>query len=346
MTPEPNAPLRIPSLDGIRAVAVLIVLVAHCRLEGIVPGGFGVTIFFVLSGYLITTLLMREFARDRDISLKGFYWRRALRILPPVFITLIVATVLHTAAGFAPAVRWEALALLAAFCGNYFVALTPDSGIPQGTAILWSLAVEEHFYLLYPALALALFGRGSTRFTSLVLVALCLIILIWRSMAWGVIGLSESYIYAASDTRMDALVYGCLLAVALNPIHHVLALRWRWPSLIAAALVLLTTLLFREPWFAQTLRYSLQPLALLPFFYWAIATPDWGPFRLLSLPILVAVGQVSYGIYLLHYVLIYQIEHWLPGLPLPALLALATLGSYALARWMYRSVERPLQALR
>src|SRR5277367_6687518 len=74
---------HIPSLDGLRAVSFFIVFLAHSRLEWIVPGGFGVTVFFFLSGYLITTLMRLEVERTRDVSLKHFYLRRALRILPP-----------------------------------------------------------------------------------------------------------------------------------------------------------------------------------------------------------------------------------------------------------------------
>src|SRR5229473_790790 len=84
--------LTVPSLDGLRAFSFLLVFVAHAGLEGIVPGGFGVTVFFFLSGYLITTLMRQEFERYGDVSLKHFYLRRVLRILPPFYLVLIAAT--------------------------------------------------------------------------------------------------------------------------------------------------------------------------------------------------------------------------------------------------------------
>src|SRR5713101_6087815 len=84
----PPVSLYIPSLDGIRAISFFLVFFSHAGLGGIVPGGFGVSVFFLLSGFLITTLLRAEFARYQRISLGSFYLRRVLRILPPLYITL------------------------------------------------------------------------------------------------------------------------------------------------------------------------------------------------------------------------------------------------------------------
>src|SRR5690242_11117871 len=92
--PTSRAPFYIPSLDGIRALAVMIVFVAHAGLGSWVPGGFGVTVFFFLSGYLITTLLRMEYDRSGTISLKDFYLRRVLRIFPNMYTVLFVASAL------------------------------------------------------------------------------------------------------------------------------------------------------------------------------------------------------------------------------------------------------------
>src|ERR1051326_8050510 len=89
--------LQIPSLDGIRALAVLLVFAAHAGLNERVPGNFGVTVFFFLSGYLITTLLRLEWERTGGISLKAFYLRRVLRILPPMYLVLAAASLLTVA---------------------------------------------------------------------------------------------------------------------------------------------------------------------------------------------------------------------------------------------------------
>jgi peptidoglycan/LPS O-acetylase OafA/YrhL len=105
--PEPVAQkkpkgLHIPSLDGLRAISFLIVFVAHSGLEWIVPGGFGVTVFFYLSGFLITTLMRVEYRRDGTVSLRAFYVRRVLRILPPFYLVLVLAhalTLVHVLPG-------------------------------------------------------------------------------------------------------------------------------------------------------------------------------------------------------------------------------------------------------
>jgi len=108
-----HASLYIPSLDGIRACSVMVVFAAHAGLRGLIPGDFGVTVFFFLSGYLITTLLRMEHEQTGAISFRAFYLRRVLRIFPPFYLVLIVATLL-TAVGALPApglhLRPEALA--------------------------------------------------------------------------------------------------------------------------------------------------------------------------------------------------------------------------------------------
>src|SRR5580692_9264612 len=91
-SPRTSSHLRIPSLDGLRAISILLVFVAHVGLDAVVPGGLGVTVFFFLSGFLITTLMRAEFAKNGHISLRHFWLRRALRIFPPFYLVLLLAT--------------------------------------------------------------------------------------------------------------------------------------------------------------------------------------------------------------------------------------------------------------
>lgn len=133
-----------PSLDGIRAVAFFIVFIAHSQLLNDFPGGFGVTIFFFLSGYLITSLLREEARKTATISLKAFYLRRALRIFPPCYLTVILVSSL-AAAGIVYN-RESYFSLVSAFLyfSNYWNTLGRGN-LPAGLGILWSLAVEEHY---------------------------------------------------------------------------------------------------------------------------------------------------------------------------------------------------------
>src|SRR5712672_2112681 len=150
--PQMTSSGAIPSLDGVRAVAVGLVFFAHSGLEKIVPGGLGVTIFFVLSGYLISTLMRIEYAAERKIDYRGFYLRRFLRLMPPLAVVVLLTSVF---AAFALIDEFTPNGLFSVlfYYSNYFVIAHDFHGLPAGASVVWSLAVEEHYYLLYPPLA-------------------------------------------------------------------------------------------------------------------------------------------------------------------------------------------------
>src|SRR5438067_3222943 len=138
---------NIPALNGIRAVAVALVMLFHFGFKGI-PGGHGVLMFFVLSGFLITWLLLLEQEEKGSISLRAFYVRRALRILPAAYAFLLVGLglllVTHRQ------VVWTHVACVVAYVANYFTALHHEDAGNGLFRHLWSLAIEEQFYLLWP----------------------------------------------------------------------------------------------------------------------------------------------------------------------------------------------------
>ena len=147
----------IPSLDGIRAIAVLVVFVGHgFTVQESFPGHVGVTIFFFLSGYLITTLMRREISRTGTVSLGKFYLRRALRILPPAYLA-VAASMAVVVLGIVDAtVRpFGVLSELFMFT-NYYISSGGRDYLPPATSQMWSLAVEEHYYLVFPAMVLAM----------------------------------------------------------------------------------------------------------------------------------------------------------------------------------------------
>ncbi len=143
----------IPSLNGIRAVAVLLVFLAHGGLEHVVPGGLGVTIFFVLSGYLITTLMRVEHDRHSRIDFRNFYLRRLVRLMPPLVVVVALAALLAALGVIGGAFSAEGLLAALFYFGNYFVIAHDFRGMPAGIGVVWSLAIEEHFYLLFPPVA-------------------------------------------------------------------------------------------------------------------------------------------------------------------------------------------------
>lgn len=301
--------LTIPSLDGIRAISVLIVVLSHSGFTA-VPGGLGVTIFFFLSGYLITTLMLAEHERTGEIDILKFYARRVFRLMPPLLIILAIAYSLTYAGWLQGGISVYGLAAQVTYFANYYgIFFDPGNSVPDGTGILWSLAVEEHFYIFYPLLMSLLLGSGAQLRTIAVLLGIgCLAILAWRIHLIYSPGFLPLRTYYASDTRIDSIIYGCILAVAANPVkalHRGGAMSPnQWALLAIAGCTMLGTLLYRDEAFREGIRYSLQGLALMPIFYFAIRFSDRQPFQFLNWPLVMKIGVYSYAIYLSHYVVI------------------------------------------
>jgi peptidoglycan/LPS O-acetylase OafA/YrhL len=297
---------HIASLDGIRAVAALIVFAAHTHLQNFMPGGFGVTIFFFLSGYLITTLLRREYEQTGGISLKAFYLRRVYRIFPPLYLVLGILILL----ALSGVVRNEmsataVLAQLAHLTNYYLVAAGSDSApVVPYTVPFWSLAVEEHFYLLFPFALLLLLRKNPLPRVALALAAVCGFVLLWRCVLVLGFDVGSYYVYNATDTRLDSLLFGCLLGLwcnpALDPAPAKVGER-SWIVLCVLAIgLLLVSFLYRSTAFRDTLRYSLQGIALFPLFYCAVRYHRWPIFAWLDSRPMRGLGLISYTFYLSH----------------------------------------------
>ena len=341
--------LYIPSLDGIRAVAVTIVFAAHAGLDKIVPGGFGVTVFFFLSGFLITSLLRHEHARTGGINLRKFYLRRMLRIWPPMYITLGVVGTLCALGVFGLAKpQLEPLLFQVFHLANYHQIFGQGQSMP-GTGILWSLAVEEHFYLIWPVFFAFLFGRVSLARLGIVLAVACVAVLAWRcALVWWWHA-DEWRTYAATDTRIDSIMYGCILALCCNPCMDRFGKPsgWRmYAILVLSSLLLLATFAIRLPAFRETFRYSLQGLALLPLFYIAVSRPDWGVFRWLNWRAVRFVGSLSYSIYLSHFFVLSVLSTGLRNQPSWVIAVIAAIITLLFALAMHVVIERPLAVFR
>ena len=343
---------HIPSLDGLRGVAFLIVFASHA-VTPLVPGGFGVTIFFFLSGYLITTLLRVEWQSTGSVSLANFYKRRALRIFPNFYIVLVAATLLAGAdvlSFVGGRVQIWAVLCQALYANNYLNIFHGDSGAVRGTGVLWSLAVEEHFYLVFPLIFLALMRltrRPAARVAGLA--ALCAAALVWRTVVvFGTDLPADWYTYAASDARFDSILYGSILALAGNP-----ALDpprgsdrfWQFVAAPIALAVLAATFVVRNDAFRWTARYTVQGLALIPLFVAAIRCHRSAAFSWLGWRWLRFLGTLSYTLYLVHLIVLDRMTAALgdpAGLRKWAGVAGAFGISLLLAVLMHRLVERPL----
>jgi peptidoglycan/LPS O-acetylase OafA/YrhL len=203
---------NIPALNGIRAISVFLVIFYHLGMERglpLLPGPLGVLAFFVLSGFLITWLLLKEYDQSGAVSLRGFYQRRALRIFPAFYTFWILSLALrHLRGGDIP---WSQAWTAFFYISNYHHAIfRPEPAYMMHT---WSLAVEEQFYLLWPLAFMLLISRPRTLMAALT--GTILAVWAYRCVIWSTLH-ARDYLSYSFDSRMDALLVGCLLAVCLR----------------------------------------------------------------------------------------------------------------------------------
>jgi peptidoglycan/LPS O-acetylase OafA/YrhL len=343
-------------LDGLRGVAILAVLGFHVQL--VRGGNFGVDIFFVLSGFLITTLLVEEWRRRGSISLLGFYLRRGLRLLP-AFLTLLIACAVYVRVfGSAEQVAAYDREIAVAAC---YVANWPSLH-HVGMSVLghtWSLSVEEQFYLLWPVLLYGMLRAGLRPRRLVVLV--CAGILASAVLRAALFssrpppGLERTFLiwrlYMGLDTRADALLVGCLVGLLagwdLLPRSRWFLAALKGGTLVAAAglgYVLLYSCLEHHLFYYGLFTGVAFLVAVL------LARLLVAPARLLT-PVLesaplVAVGRISYALYLFHIPVIHWLRPWRPGAPSPTETLLIVVLSFTAAALSYYCIERPCLRLK
>jgi peptidoglycan/LPS O-acetylase OafA/YrhL len=351
----PAAPVAgyLPALDGLRALAVLAVVAYHL---GELSGGFaGVDVFFVISGFLITRLLLVERERDGRISLRAFWGRRFRRLLPALLVVL-VAVALGSRA-WLPAwrlgdIRADALAALA-YVANWRFILSGQSYFSSGVAPsplrhTWSLAIEEQFYVLWP---LVVFGLARLRQVPLRrAVAVGSIVGMATSATWMAVAAAQgrdlSRIYYGTDTRAFAIFAGAWLATWWDPARQragaAAARRWSLAGAVAAVpLVAFFVLGSTEE--VATYQGGLQVVAALSLVLVAGAASGVGALcRVLALRPLVWLGRRSYGIYLWSWpVQVFASEGFaIEGLALDGLVVASAIALAALSHWL---VEEPVR---
>ena len=295
----------VRELDGIRAAAVSFVVLAHYGLGFIIPGGFGVTLFFFLSGYLITTLFYSEYGSTLNISIPQFYLRRWLRLTPPLVICVVLGVVFYRASrnyvGGTPVPVGTTLAALLYYTNYYDLSwgMDPYKTIPFG--ICWSLAIEEHYYLIWPWILRR--NIQNPQRICLIIMSLCVGVLVWRLVARHILSLSTDHTYIATDCKINSILYGALLRVVFETPWASAVVRFLRGRTcrILAVLALMMTFVIREENFRETFRYTIQGVALMPFFT-AVLCDNRKTLirRALSSPPMVLIGRLSYSIYLFH----------------------------------------------
>jgi len=309
---------RIAGLDFLRAIAVILVVVEHglyTPAEGpwrqVVSGmsSLGVEIFFVLSGFLITGLLLDEHDRRGSIDFFEFYKRRLSRLMPAFY--LFIASVAAIAWLRGRTIDWAPFVASLLYVVNYYQGLT---GAKENVvAHCWSLAVEEQFYLLWPIVLALLLARRLRLARTLVL--LIAGVWIWRASLYLSGTASTSYLYRALETRADHLAVGCLLAVALRNAEwrrriEAFCLRPLNALMVVAATALSARLDSAFPAYKYVAGFAIEPclIALLISSTVGLAATAGRISRILNSALLTHVGKVSYGIYLFHGAIMYTVQ--------------------------------------
>jgi peptidoglycan/LPS O-acetylase OafA/YrhL len=342
---------RIPGLDFLRAISVSMVLADHSglyRIGGVAifDGGLGVEIFFVLSGFLITGLLMDEFASQKTISLGRFYLRRASRLLPAFYAYVLVGAFLLAFQN--KPMPWGAIVSSLLYTINYYQAAV---GAPSNyLSHCWSLAVEEQFYFIWPIVVLALAKAGRLTIRSAVIAF---------AIAWFaklilviVIGATDEYLYRSLESRADQLLAGALLAVFSRSAYWQTTMRtidrFRWIALALLVLLVLSINFFRGDVFSKyVLGYTIEPLliALLIPCVILLASREGVLAKLLNSGASQIIGRVSYGMYLFHPFVMHGTKNFAmrAGVPSALSIAISFAAVTAVALASFYLFERPLQ---
>lgn len=338
-----------PALDGLRAIAVIAVLLYHGGSQWF-PGGFlGVDVFFVLSGYLITSLLLAEWEVRHSLDLTRFWARRARRLLPALLLTLLLTAVMAVLIGgeFARSVREDGLASLFYVSNWWFIAqgssYVADLGNQSPLTHTWSLAIEEQWYLFLPLVLVIVLPRLRSRWqlaVGLVAVAVMSATVMWLVAPAG--AADPSRVYFGTDTRVQGLLIGGALACVAPYLVRSRLISWGALGATAMLLLALLTVSFDDPTMYRG-GFALVAVGVAIVIAAVTVHPGGRLAHALSVPPMVAIGKISYGLYLWHwpvYILLSPERTGLSGLGLLAVRLVLTTG---LAAASYHLVELPIR---
>ena len=305
---------RIPSLDGLRAVSIFLVLCLHSQQRlgaahrpslfwsGLLNGESGVFIFFEISGFLITTLLLEEYRRRGSISLRGFYLRRAFRILPPLYLYIVVVVLLGLSGRLAFSLESTLSALF------FFHNLYAPGGM-WSLEHLWSISVEEQFYLVWPVLLIGALRYSGTRALARgdrppVTLIVPLLVVVLSPVARMVLGhwrAGTPHFLATHLFRFDFIMFGCLAALLQNTpafegFYRAATRAWWVPPGVIVGCNFLSARY--QNYFDLTIGYTVSGVAIALFLLWCTRNPVSAVGRVLNNPLVAWIGVLSYSIYL------------------------------------------------
>jgi peptidoglycan/LPS O-acetylase OafA/YrhL len=360
----------LPPLDGVRAFAVVAVMMFHGGLSFMNGGFMGVDVFFVLSGFLITSLLVGEWRESLTIKLGAFWARRARRLLPALLLMLLFVAFFASVVvpkGTYGALRLDALSTLL-YVSNWHFILVNSNYFNETAAAspllhTWSLAVEEQFYLVWPLVVLGvLHFTRNLRALFWVCCAAAVGSALWMYHLFGA-AISVNRVYLGTDTRSQCLFIGCALAVGLVLLtqHEHAEGRlgqgelWRPAGNVGRALcgvagivgagvaVAIWVGTNENEAFPYKGGFFLIGLATAAVILSAVGAPRSVVPRFLALPPIRYVGQISYGLYIWHWPLFIWIDHARTGLSGYPLFFVRVLATFAVSVASFHLVERPIR---
>lgn len=341
---EYNSQEYRPALDGLRCFAVASAILFHAWIECFPGGWIGVHVFFVISGYLITSLLKAEISTYGTISFGNFYMRRVLRLAPAYIAVLIFTTLLVLLFSSTKVENLKAILVAALYLSNIARAsdLLPHTGYLAHT---WSLSMEEQFYMLWPVMLILIVYKKPIYWVASGIA----LITLWRLHLLSV-GAGVERITNGPDTMADSLLFGCALAF-IPAGHRIKIFRMSLLIVPVAAMLLMIAVLDYRTIFSQAFGTTLVSLASA----WLIVgclQPGWLQ-RFLSLPPIVYTGRISYGWYLWHYPLLAAASIFLHKTGMPkysygsiAVVASILALSYVSAMMSFQYLERPFLRLK
>lgn len=341
---------RYGHIDAMRALAVLLVVVAHAGLGHIVPGGSGVTIFFAISGFIITHLVLKEHARTGGFNVGRFYLRRLLKLAPPFVVIIAVPTAIYSI--WHPVVLTDFLAQV--FFVFNWIYMAGDQQVLPGSAVVWSLAVEEQFYIGFALLWLWLVKSPSRvqwlAWLAIVVAVASLGVRIYIAET----AFSHNRIYYGTDTRIDGIAIGVLFAVIFfwmertsrhsARVRKLLGSDWLVPLALGGYLF---SLLYRDEYFRETYRYSMQAISAGLMVLYGLIQRDSRlrkvMQRAMNISVVQAIGLASYSIYLVHLSWNSLVRGLVSDWPEPLAITFVAVTGVAVGILLWRFVEVPVE---
>ncbi|MGH9947838.1 MAG: acyltransferase family protein [Pyrinomonadaceae bacterium] len=340
-----------PSLDGLRGIAILVVMAFNGKLLWMRGGFIGVDIFFVLSGFLITALLVQGYQKTGSMGFKNFYFRRALRLLPALFLLMLfcIAYALFFQPADKAAVTLNGVLYTLFYVANW-VQVPPYLTSIGVLSHAWSLSVEEQFYIVWPLLLLLLLKLKSKGFVIGILLCLIGISVLLNVWFWNA-GVPYIRMYMGSDTRANELLIGCLAALLLlwGILRPTDRLKWAFhaASLISIAGILLSFFLLSfKGGFVYNGGFALISIGTAVLILDFLLFPSRLS-RLFEFAPLVWLGKISYGLYLWHFPIFEGSKKFFEGRMNPEVYqVIGVVAALLAAAASYYLIEQPFLRLR